>query len=116
LCLYEIGIEESGGKVIKNGRFAPKKDQTKNVFRPRYLKRSESRETDLGIAPALDNRSGIDASHLITRDSRAELQLGGARLTRDSMFGKYADELSKIVLAVAVSAVFSPNNEKGPGK
>ncbi len=48
------------------------------------------------IAEALAGRSGTDAIHLITHGSQAELQLGTARLTTDSMLGAYADRLSGI--------------------
>ncbi len=53
------------------------------------------------IAEALAGQSGVDAVHLIAHGSQAELQLGTARLTRDSMSGAYADELSEIGLALA---------------
>ena len=53
------------------------------------------------IAQALAGRSGTDAIHLITHGSQAELQLGTARLTTDSMTGAYADTLSEIGLALA---------------
>ena len=52
------------------------------------------------IAEALASQSAADAIHLITHGSQAELQLGTARLTANSMFGEYADALSKIGLAL----------------
>ena len=48
------------------------------------------------IAEALAGRSDIDAIHIVSHGDQAELQLGTARLTMDSMNGKYADELATI--------------------
>ncbi|MGH3996459.1 MAG: DUF4347 domain-containing protein, partial [Pseudonocardiaceae bacterium] len=46
------------------------------------------------IAEVLVGRSGIDAIHIVSHGSQAELRLGTARLTLDSMTGRYVDELA----------------------
>ncbi len=56
------------------------------------------------IAAALAGHSDIDAIHLIAHGSQAELRLGTARLTLDSMIGEYADELAEIDQALTNSA------------
>ncbi|MGH8625020.1 MAG: DUF4347 domain-containing protein, partial [Gammaproteobacteria bacterium] len=56
------------------------------------------------IAEVLAGRSGIDAIHIVSHGSQAELELGTARLTPDSMSGEYADELAAIGQALTDEA------------
>ena len=56
------------------------------------------------IGQELAGLSGLDAIHLITHGSQAELQLGTARLTLDSMVNGYADTLAEIGQALTSSA------------
>jgi hypothetical protein len=48
------------------------------------------------MAEILAGRTGIDAIHIISHGSQAELALGTAHLTLESMNGAYADELAVI--------------------
>ena len=48
------------------------------------------------IADILSERSDVDAIHILSHGSQAELFLGTANLTLESMSGEYADELSII--------------------
>lgn len=48
------------------------------------------------MAEALAGRTGIDAIHIISHGAQAELMLGTAHLTIESMNGAYADELAVI--------------------
>ena len=48
------------------------------------------------MAEVLAGRTGIDAIHIISHGSQAELTLGSARLTLEFMNGVYADELAAI--------------------
>ncbi|MGH8537584.1 MAG: DUF4347 domain-containing protein, partial [Gammaproteobacteria bacterium] len=56
------------------------------------------------IAEALAGRSGIDAIHIVSHGSQAELRLGTARLTLDSMTGRYVDELAVLGQALTDEA------------
>ncbi len=56
------------------------------------------------MAEALAGRTGFDAIHLVTHGDQAELQLGAARLTLDSMAGEYAEELTVIGQALSHDA------------
>ncbi len=56
------------------------------------------------IAEALAGRTDLDAIHLVSHGDQAELHLGTARLTVDSMLGKYADELGMIGQALSDDA------------
>ncbi|MDO3651448.1 DUF4347 domain-containing protein, partial [Nocardia mangyaensis] len=72
------------------------------------------------IAEVLAGRSGIDAIHIVSHGSQAELQLGTARLTLDSMTGRYADKLATIGQALTDEGdilVYGCNfGEGGPGQ
>ena len=48
------------------------------------------------MAETLAGRNGIDAIHIVSHGNQAELFLGTAQLTLDSMTGEYADELAAI--------------------
>jgi Domain of unknown function (DUF4347)/Bacterial Ig domain len=48
------------------------------------------------MAEALAGRTGIDAIHILSHGTQAELTLGTAHLTLESMNGSYADELAVI--------------------
>jgi Domain of unknown function (DUF4347) len=48
------------------------------------------------MAEALAGRTGIDAIHIVSHGTQAELTLGTAHLTLESMNGSYADELAVI--------------------
>ncbi|TKB70766.1 MAG: DUF4347 domain-containing protein [Nitrospira sp.] len=48
------------------------------------------------MAEVLVGRTGVDAIHIISHGSQAELTLGSARLTLEAMNGAYADELAAI--------------------
>ena len=48
------------------------------------------------IAEILASRSNVDAIHILSHGSQAELRLGNASLSVDSMAGQYADELATI--------------------
>ncbi|MEQ1844746.1 MAG: DUF4347 domain-containing protein, partial [Nitrospira sp.] len=48
------------------------------------------------MAEVLVGRTGVDAIHIISHGSQAELTLGSARLTLEAMNGVYADELAAI--------------------
>ncbi|MCZ6734152.1 MAG: DUF4347 domain-containing protein, partial [Gammaproteobacteria bacterium] len=56
------------------------------------------------MADTLTGRNGIDAIHIISHGSPAELQIGNSRLTFDSMTSEYADELAVIGQALTDSA------------
>jgi len=72
------------------------------------------------MAAALAGYSDIDAIHLITHGSRAELQLGTARLNPDSMSGAYAQALAQIGRALSAGGdilVYGCNfGEGAPGR
>jgi hypothetical protein len=48
------------------------------------------------MAEVLAGRTGVDAIHIISHGSQAELSLGSARLTLEAMNGVYTDELAAI--------------------
>ena len=48
------------------------------------------------MADTVAGRNGIDAIHIVSHGSPAELQIGNSRLTFDSMASEYADELAVI--------------------
>ncbi len=56
------------------------------------------------MAETLAGRTGIDAVHIISHGSQAELYLGTARLTVESMNGTYADDLTTIGRALTAEA------------
>ncbi|MCA9211543.1 MAG: DUF4347 domain-containing protein, partial [Planctomycetales bacterium] len=56
------------------------------------------------IAEVLASRKNVDAIHILSHGSQAELQLGTARLTADSMTGQYAEALNSINVALADDA------------
>ncbi|MCP4183640.1 MAG: DUF4347 domain-containing protein, partial [Hyphomicrobiales bacterium] len=56
------------------------------------------------IANTLSNRTDIDALHIISHGNRAELMLGTAILTLDSINGEYFDELTVIGNALGENA------------
>ncbi len=56
------------------------------------------------MADTLAGRNGIDAIHIVSHGSPAELQIGNSRLTFDSMTSEYADELAVIGQALTDSA------------
>ena len=56
------------------------------------------------IAQELSGRGVFDAVHLISHGRQAELQLGRATLTRDSLVSEYADELGVIRRSLAEGA------------
>ena len=58
------------------------------------------------IAKVVSGRNGIDAIHIVSHGDQAELRLGTARLTLDSMNGEYADELAVIQQALTDQADF----------
>ncbi|MGH8866240.1 MAG: DUF4347 domain-containing protein, partial [Burkholderiales bacterium] len=68
------------------------------------------------IAEVLAARSGIDAIHIVSHGSQAELRLGTARLTLDSMTDQYVDELAVLGQALTDEAdllVYGCNFGKG---
>ncbi|MGH8652724.1 MAG: DUF4347 domain-containing protein, partial [Gammaproteobacteria bacterium] len=69
------------------------------------------------IADVLAGRSGIDAIHIVSHGSQAELQQGTARLCVDSMNGQYAGELEKIgqALRVCEKTVASEGRSRSAG-
>ena len=56
------------------------------------------------IAEILSSRSDISAIHIVSHGDQAELRLGNATLTADSMAGEHADELATIRAALSDSA------------
>ena len=56
------------------------------------------------MAEVLVGRSGVDAIHIISHGSQAELTLGSARLTLEAMNGPYADELVMIGQSLSENA------------
>ena len=58
------------------------------------------------IAAVLANRSGIDAIHVLSHGSQAQLRLGSSALSLDSMNNEHADELATIRSALSESADF----------
>ncbi|MEQ8939367.1 MAG: DUF4347 domain-containing protein, partial [Gammaproteobacteria bacterium] len=56
------------------------------------------------IANSLQNRTDIDAIHIVSHGDAGELYLGNAVLTQSSMQGEHADELNSIKSSLSESA------------
>ena len=56
------------------------------------------------IAEVLAERSGIEAVHIVSHGSQAELNLGTAKLNQSTITGEYADELATISAALTGTA------------
>ncbi|WNM63856.1 DUF4347 domain-containing protein [Candidatus Nitrospira neomarina] len=70
------------------------------------------------IAEALEGRSAVDAIHLIGEGTEAELHLGTAFLTNDSIHGPYAELFGQIGQSLSDDAdllIYGCNFGRGPG-